>query len=91
VRPLAVAPGPTSTDFFQRAGLEKGSVPNMFGETSEKVVLVSLRALAAGKSLVVSGWKNKVMAAVATKFPKPLVTWISGLALAHFRMKRVKT
>lgn len=91
VRTLAVCPGPTSTDFFQRAGLEKGSVPNMFGETSEKVVLVSLRALGAGKSLVVSGWKNKVMTAVVTKFPKPLVTWITGLALAHFRMKRVKT
>ena len=58
VRALALCPGPTSTDFFKRAGLEKGSVPNMFGETSEKVALAALRALASGKAMVVSGWKN---------------------------------
>jgi short-subunit dehydrogenase len=90
VRTLALCPGPTSTDFFQRAGLTKDAVPNMFGETSEKVVLASLRALASGKSMVVSGWKNKVMTAVVTKFPKPLVSWMAGKALAHYRMKRAK-
>jgi short-subunit dehydrogenase len=87
---LAVCPGPTSTQFFQRAGLNEGSVPAMFGETSEKVVLASLRAVAAGKSMVVSGWKNKLMTAFVTKFPKPLVARLAGIALGHFRMKRVK-
>jgi short-subunit dehydrogenase len=87
---LAVCPGPTSTDFFRRAGLTQDSVPNMFGETSEKVVMASLRALAAGKSMVVSGWKNKLMTAFVTKLPKPLVSRLAGIALAHFRMKRVK-
>jgi uncharacterized protein len=89
VRTLAVCPGPTSTDFFQRAGLKEGAVPSMFGETSEKVVLASLRALASGKSMVVSGWKNKLMTAFVTKFPKPLVSRLAGLALGHFRMKQV--
>jgi len=87
---LAVCPGPTSTDFFRRAGLEKDSVPNMFGETSEKVVLTSLRALGAGRSMVVSGWKNKLMTAAATKLPKPLVARIARIALARYRMKQVK-
>jgi len=90
VRTLAVCPGPTSTDFFQRAGLAEGSVPSMFGETSGKVALNSLRALAAGKSMVVSGWKNKLMTAFVTKFPKPLVARLAGLALGHFRMKQVR-
>jgi short-subunit dehydrogenase len=90
VRTLAVCPGPTSTDFFNRAGLSKDAVPNMFGETSEKVVLASLRALASGKSMVVSGWKNKLMTAFVTKFPKPLVSRLAGIALAHYRMKQVK-
>jgi short-subunit dehydrogenase len=90
VRTLAICPGPTSTDFFKRAGLSMGSVPNMFGETSEKVVLASLRALASGRSMVVSGWKNKLMTAFVTKFPKPLVARLAGLALGHFRMKQVK-
>jgi short-subunit dehydrogenase len=90
VRALAVCPGPTSTDFFKRAGLNEGAVPNMFGETSEKVVMASLRAMASGKAMVVSGWKNKLMAATASKFPKPLVSRITAYALAHFRMKQVK-
>jgi short-subunit dehydrogenase len=89
VRTLAICPGPTSTDFFQRAGLKEGSVPNMFGETSEKVVLTSLRALASGKSMVVSGWKNKLMTSLVSLVPKPLVSRLAGLALGHFRMKQV--
>ena len=90
VRTLAVCPGPTSTEFFRRAGLDQGSVPSMFGETSEKVAMVSLRALASGKSMVVSGWTNKLMTAFVTKVPKPLISRLAGLALARFRMKRVK-
>ena len=91
VRALALCPGPTSTDFFMRAGLEKGSVPNMFGETSEKVVMVALRALAAGKPMVVSGWMNKLSSAMASKLPKPLVSRIAGIAIARYRTKRVGT
>jgi short-subunit dehydrogenase len=91
VRTLAVCPGPTSTDFFQRAGLMKDAVPNMFGETSEKVASATLCALAAGKSMVVSGWKNKVMTAVVTTLPKPLISRLAGLALARYRMKRVRS
>jgi uncharacterized protein len=90
VRTLAVCPGPTSTSFFQRAGLSEGAVPNMFGETSEKVVLTTLRAIAAGKSMVVSGWKNKLMTAFVTHFPKPLVSRLAGIAIGHYRIKRVK-
>ena len=63
VRTLALCPGPTSTDFFQRAGLKEGAVPTLFGETSEQVVRVTLKALGRGKSMVVSGWKNKLMTA----------------------------
>ena len=89
VRTLAVCPGPTSTDFFRRAGLKEGSVPTMFGETSEMVVMASLEALAAGRSLVVSGWKNKVMTAVVSIMPKRVITRLAGAALSRFRMKRV--
>jgi hypothetical protein len=90
VRTLAVCPGPTATDFFKRAGLAEGSVPNMFGETSEKVVMRSLRALASGRSMVVSGWKNKLMTSFVSIVPKPLMSRLAGIALAHFRMKQVK-
>jgi short-subunit dehydrogenase len=90
VSALALCPGPTSTDFFRRAGLEKDAVPNMFGETSEKVVLAALRALASGKTMVVSGWKNKLIAATAARFPKPFVSRMTAVALARYRMRQVK-
>jgi len=89
VQALALCPGPTATDFFRRAGLKEGSVPNMFGETSEKVVCVALNALAAGKPLVVSGWKNKLMTAVLGKVPKAPMAWMAGIALRQFRLKQV--
>jgi short-subunit dehydrogenase len=90
VRALAVCPGPTSTDFSHRAGLKDGMAPDAFSDTSEDVVMASLRALAAGKSMVVTGWKNKLLAAVGSKFPKPFVSKIAGRALAYFRMKQAK-
>ena len=72
---LAVCPGPTSTDFFKRAGLEKGAVPDVFGETCEDVVNSTLKAMARGKSMVVSGWLNKVgMAPDQIHFPKPFIS-----------------
>jgi short-subunit dehydrogenase len=90
VRTLALCPGPTSTDFFRKAGLQGGAVPNMFGETSEKVVRVALQALANGKSLVVSGWKNRLMTASVALLPKTVIARLAGLALGHFRMKATK-
>jgi predicted benzoate:H+ symporter BenE len=62
----------------------------MFGETSEKVVMRSLKALAAGRSMIVSGWKNKLMTSFVSVVPKPLMSRMAGIALAHFRMKQVK-
>jgi len=89
VRALAVCPGPTSTSFFERAGLPKAADPGTLGSTSEEVVRDALRALAAGKSMVVSGWKNKVMAALASKLPKPLVSKMAAIAIKRYRMKRM--
>jgi len=90
VSALAVCPGPTSTDFFRRAGLAEGSVPNMFGETSEKVVETSLRALASGRSLVVSGWKNKIMTSFVSILPKPVIARLAAAVLLRYRLKQVK-
>jgi uncharacterized protein len=81
VSALAVCPGPTSTDFLRRAGLEEGAVPPMFGETSEQVVLASLRALAAG-AMVVSGLEEQADGRAASKLPKPLVARLGAHALA---------
>jgi predicted benzoate:H+ symporter BenE len=53
-------------------------------------VMVCLQALARGKSVVVSGWKNKLMTASVSLLPKSVIARLAGLALGHFRMKAAK-
>jgi short-subunit dehydrogenase len=90
VRALAVCPGPTSTEFSRRAGIHGQKAPEPFSQTSEQVVVESLRALAAGKAMVVTGWTNKLSAAIAAKLPKPLVARLAARVMARTRMNRVK-
>ena len=89
VRALAVCPGPTTTDFSRRAGLQSGSVSPALSMTCEQVVEASLRALAAGRSQVVTGWKNRVTAFVGSKLPKPLVARAAAKVLARYQAKQV--
>lgn len=56
VRVCALCPGPTETEFFEVAGQRMSK--RLSGETAEKVAHVGLAGLAAGKSSVISGWKN---------------------------------
>ncbi|MCC5789249.1 MAG: SDR family NAD(P)-dependent oxidoreductase [Opitutales bacterium] len=85
IRVLALCPGPTATDFFRRAGFEGKVVPDAFGQTSEQVVQAAMRALEKNRSLVVSGWKNKILVAVSSKLPKALGTALSARVLAKVR------
>jgi short-subunit dehydrogenase len=89
VRMIAVCPGPTATQFFRRAGLKQGSVPPGLSMTTEAVVEESLRALAAERSLVVTGWTNKISALAGGMAPKRLATWIAAKVVGRWRMARV--
>lgn len=88
VRALAVCPGPTATQFFQRAGMQEGSVGAALGQTSDEVVAEAWRAVVRGRALVVTGWKNKVLAAVSSKLPKVMGARIGAKVLERFRMKK---
>lgn len=87
VTALAVCPGPTATDFFRRAGFEGGKAAGGM-QTSDEVVRETLRALAAGRSLVVTGWKNRLMTAVSSKLPKVLVARLARRVLARTRLTK---
>jgi hypothetical protein len=90
VRALAVCPGPTATNFFKAAGLRQSLLPADSRETCEQVVMTSLRALAAGKSQVVSGWRNKILAAIGARVPKPLAACIAAKVIARYRPQAKK-
>lgn len=90
VRTLAVCPGATTTEFHVRAGLRKGSGAESLGMSCEEVVMIALRALAAGRSQVVTGWKNKLAAWAGSLPPKPLAARIAAKVVARFRLKQVQ-
>jgi short-subunit dehydrogenase len=90
VHALAVCPGPTTTNFSKRAGLQSGSVSPALSMTCEEVVMMSLRALAAGRSQIVTGWKNKVTAFVGSKLPKPFVARMAAKVLGRYQLKQVR-
>lgn len=85
VRVLAVCPGPTSTSFFRNAGLERPIIPDLIGQTSDEVVMTSFQALALGRSVVVSGWKNKLGAFFSSKLPKVMAASLAAKVIARFR------
>lgn len=73
-------PGPTETEFFDRADLLDTSVGQQKKDDPGKVAQDGWEALMAGKAHVVSGWKNKLQAAAAH------VTPASILAEQHRKM-----
>jgi short-subunit dehydrogenase len=66
----ALLPGPTDTEFFERAGLEGTPVGSSAKDDPADVARDGFEALMAGKSQVVAGSaKNKVQAAAAKLLP----------------------
>jgi uncharacterized protein len=70
-----ISPGATDTDFPNRAQLgEKGlKAAEKFNMTPEAVASIAVRAMLAGKTEVITGFVNKVGAAMAWLLPKTLV------------------
>ena len=70
-----VSPGATDTDFPNRAQVgEKGmKAAEKFNMTPEAVASIAVRAMLAGKAEVITGFVNKVGAAMAWLLPKTLV------------------
>ena len=85
VHVLAVCPGTTRTEFFKTAGLKEGNRADGLAMTSEAVVLEALRALGAGRSQVVTGWKTKLSAFASSPVPKAFATRVAGVVLRGYR------
>ncbi len=68
--------GSTESEFLEVAGQRHHT--RRPRETAEKVARVGLRALAAGKSSVISGFKNWLGAETVRFVPRPMVTRIAG-------------
>jgi hypothetical protein len=62
VKVQALCPGFTHTEFHERAGIDKSTIPGVLWMPAERVVRVSLRALRRGQVLCIPGFRNKVIA-----------------------------
>jgi short-subunit dehydrogenase len=85
VRAIAVCPGTTRTDFFRRAGVGMGSA-EAFAMSSEAVVTEAFHALGQRKPLVVTGWKNKLLAFAGARASKAFAAKMSAKVLARTRL-----
>src|SRR5258706_3933390 len=79
VKVMALCPGVTETGFFAAAKIPKP--PARIVQTPEAVVDTALRALARGKSSVISGWSNFMMIESERLAPRSLDLQIAGMAL----------
>jgi uncharacterized protein len=70
-----VSPGPTDTDFPNRAQVgEKGrKAAERLNQTPETVAALAVRAMLAGKAEVITGFINKLGAAMSWLLPKTIV------------------
>ncbi|HZT78037.1 MAG TPA: SDR family NAD(P)-dependent oxidoreductase [Vicinamibacterales bacterium] len=66
-------PGPTDTDFFERAGLMDTNVGQAKKDDPAKVAKVGFDAMMSGESDVVAGWKNKIQTTVANLTPNEVL------------------
>ena len=66
-------PGPTETEFFDRADMLDTKVGEQEKDDAGKVAQDGWDALMAGKAHIVSGWRNKLQAAAAHVTPAALL------------------
>jgi short-subunit dehydrogenase len=85
VRVCALCPGSTESEFAQVAGQTQIAATRANRETAEKVARTGLRALASGKSYVISGLGNYLGVLGQRLVPRGLV---AGVAARMFRPKK---
>ncbi|TMJ26267.1 MAG: SDR family oxidoreductase [Alphaproteobacteria bacterium] len=73
VRVTALCPGPVPTEFQARAGMVAGAFPSFLVRSAESVAKEAYRGLKEGRRLVVPGWSNKVVPALAPLSPRALL------------------
>jgi short-subunit dehydrogenase len=89
VHATALCPGPTESNFFNRAGFK--SPPKVApGMSAEAVVDFALRRVAAGASCPVSGFFNRLMASMGSKIPKSWQAPITKAVLKQTRLDQIK-
>ena len=89
VRAMAVCPGPTSTNFFSRAGFASEPDSGWYRQTADQVAAETLKALARGRNIVVCGWISRLQIFVSSKLPKAFACILAGRLLRKLRLEKL--
>lgn len=84
-RCLCLCPGPTTSNFFKRAGFDKRPLKSNFGHEPEQVAEVALYAFCIKKNLKVVGLLNSVLTFINYLIPRSIMAKIAGAILAKVR------
>lgn len=82
-----LCPGPTESQFFQRAGFDQPPVPGM-GHSAEFVVVQALKGLARGRAVITTGWMNRLTTALSRRLPLSWQAKISGAVMRRMRLEQ---
>lgn len=85
IKVMALCPGVTETNFFEAGRMQRP--PARPSQTPEEVVDVGLRALARGKSSVISGWTNRLLVETERVVPRKFVLRIAGAVMRSHKEK----
>ena len=85
IKVMALCPGVTETNFFEASRMQRP--PARTSQTPEQVVDTALRALARGKSSVISGWTNFFMVESERIVPRSFVLRAAGAVLRSHNEK----
>ena len=85
IKVMALCPGVTETHFFEASRMQRP--PARTSQTPEEVVDVALRALARGKSSVISGWTNRLLVETERLVPRTFVLRAAGAILRNHTEK----
>jgi short-subunit dehydrogenase len=73
VRVAALCPGPVPTEFQARAGVSETSYPPLITRSAAEVAREGYRGLKQGRRLIVPGFANKVVTAIARLVPRRIL------------------
>jgi len=85
IKVMALCPGVTETHFFEASRMQRP--PARTSQTPEEVVDVALRALARGKSSVISGWTNLLITESERVLPRKFVLRTVGAIMRSLNEK----
>ncbi len=82
---LCLCPGPTTSNFFKRAGFDKRPLKSNFGHEPDEVAEAALYAFCKKKNLKVVGLLNSVLTFINYLIPRCVMAKIAGAILAKVR------